>query len=215
MSRQGATQYKEAQHIGSAKVLISAYGESTFTDLGIGEGISYAETITSLAGEPDNGEMPDILIGIAKQSAQVLGTLWTQKWDNIKKLRGDIDVKTESTTDGSTVYTTGGKSEQGKIIVRLEQRTRRAATADDVTQYVTDPTTPIFTFAEGDEIIILTTFEFHKCNLIGGENIAPPSDTNTTPIIKYPFTIQAMEDYTRTVGDYLFSRTITVEDPSA
>lgn len=215
MSRQNATQYKEAQHIGSVKLYISDYGEETFTDLGIGEAFAFAETITSLTGEPDNGEMPDILIGVAKQSASITGTLWTLNWDNIKQMRGDIDVKTTSAVDGSEEYTTGGKSSQSQVILKAEQITTRAATADDVTKYVTDPSSPVFTFAAGDEINIVTSWQFHKCNFTGGENIAPPADTNTTPMIKYPFTFQAVEDYDRDSGDYLFSRTVTVADPTA
>jgi len=85
---------------------------------------------------PDNGEEPDLLIGVANQSAEVSGELWTLEWDNIKQMRGDIDVKTTSATDGSETYSTGGLSAQAKVIVRAEQRTRRAATAADVLKYV-------------------------------------------------------------------------------
>jgi len=212
---QNATQYKEAQRIGSVKLLISDYGASSYTDLGIGKGFAFQETINSLSGEPDNGEQPDILIGIAKQTAEITGTLWTQEWDNIKQMRGDIDVKTTSAVDGSEVYTTGGLSAQSNVIVRAEQRTTRAATANDVLKYVTTPSSPVFTFGVGDSVTFLTTWEFHKCNYTGGENVAPPADTDETSIIEYPFAFSSIEDSTRSDGDKLFSRTLTVEDPSA
>lgn len=212
---QNATQYKEAQRIGSVKLLISDYGASSYTDLGIGAGFAFQETIENLSGTPDNGEEPDLLIGVAKQTAEISGELWTLEWDNVKKMRGDIDIKTTSAVDGSEVYTTGGLSAQNKVIIRAEQRTTRAATAADVLKYVTTPTTPIFTFVEGDSVTFLTTWEFYKCNYTGGENIAPPADTDAESIIKYPFTFAAVEDSTRTDGDKLFKRTLTVEDPSA
>jgi hypothetical protein len=130
-------------------------------------------------------------------------------------MRGNIDLKTTSAVDGSEIYTTGGLSAQSKVIVRAEQRTRRPATAADVLKYVTTPSVPIFTFVVGDDVIFLTTWEFHKCNFTGGETIAPPADTDTTPIIEYPFTFAAVEDSTKSDGNKLFSRTLTVEDPNA
>jgi len=211
---QSATQYKEAQHIGSVVMSISAYGASSFTDLGIGEGFAYQEAITSLEGDPDNGEQPDILIGIAKQSAEISGSLWTQDWDNIKQMRGDIDVKTVSATTGVTTYTTGGLSAQNSVIVRAVQTTRRNATAADVLRWITTPTTETVTFALGASVNFITTFDFHKCHFTGGENIAPPADTDTTPIIKYPFTFSAIEDSTATDGNKLFSREESVALPA-
>ena len=211
---QSATQYKEAQHIGSVVMSISAYGASSFTDLGIGEGFAYQEAITSLEGDPDNGEQPDILIGIAKQSAEISGSLWTQDWDNIKQMRGDIDVKTVSATTGVTTYTTGGLSAQNSVIVRAVQTTRRNATAADVLRWITTPTTETVTFALGASVNFITTFDFHKCHFTGGENIAPPADTDTTPVIKYPFTFSAIEDSTSTDGNKLFSREESVALPA-
>jgi len=211
---QSATQYKEAQHIGSVKMSISAYGASSFTDLGIGEGFAYTEAITSLEGDPDNGEQPDILIGIAKQSAEISGSLWTQDWDNIKQMRGDIDVKTVSATTGVTTYTTGGLSAQNSVIVRAVQTTRRNATASDVLRWVTTPSAESVTFEAGASVNFITTFDFHKCHFTGGENIAPPADTDTTPIIKYPFTFSAIEDSTSTDGNKLFSREESVALPA-
>ncbi|MCP4986045.1 MAG: hypothetical protein GY928_08235 [Colwellia sp.] len=211
---QNATQYKEAQHIGSIVLSVSAYGGSTFTDLGIGKGFAYTEAMTALTGTPDNGEQPEILIGVANQTAEITGTLWTQVWDNIKLLRGDIDVKTVSGTTGVTTYSTGGLSAQTPVIMKAVQTTRRAATADDVTRWVTTPTAETVTFAEGDSVNFLTTFTFYKCNFTSGENIAPPADSDATPIIEYPFTMTAIEDSARTDGDKLFIREESVALPS-
>jgi len=211
---QSATQYKEAQHIGSVVLSISDYGASSFTDLGIGEGFAYTEAITSLEGDPDNGEQPDILLGVAKQSAEITGSLWTLKWDNIKQMRGDIDVKTVSATTGVTTYSTGGLSAQLPVIVQAVQTTRRPATAADVLRWVTTPSAETVTFVEGDSVNFITSFTFHKCTFTGGENIAPPADTDTTPIIKYPFVFSAIEDSTATDGNKLFIREESVALPA-
>jgi hypothetical protein len=215
MGSQNATQYKEAQHIGSAVVSISAYSDGvSFTDLGIAEAVAYAETITSLEGQPDNGEVPDILLGVANQTAEVTGTLWTQEWDNIKLMRGDIDVKTVSGTTGVTTFSTGGISAQLPIVVKFAQTTTRPATADDVDRWVTTPSAETVTFVEGDSVQFITTTTFYKATFTGGENITPPADTDTTPIIKYPFVFSSIEDSTRTDGDKLFIREESVALPA-
>lgn len=215
MGSQNAAQYKEAQHIGSATISISAYSDGvTFTDLGIAEAVAYAETITSLEGQPDNGERPDILIGVANQTAEVTGTLWTQVWDNIKLMRGDIDIKTTNAVTGVTTYSTGGKSAQNPIVVKFTQITTRPATAADVLRWVTTPTTAPVAFVAGDSVEFITTNTFYKATFTGGENIAPPADTDTTPIIKYPFVFSCIEDYTRTDGDKLFIREESVALPA-
>lgn len=215
MGSQNALQYKEAQHIGSAKISVSAYTDGvTFTDLGIAEGVAYQETITSLEGTPDNGEQPDILIGVANQTAEITATLWTQVWDNIKLLRGDIDLKTTSATTGVTTYSTGGVSAQVPVVVKFTQTTTRPATADDVTRWVTTPSAPAVSFVAGDSVEFITTTTFYKTNFTGGENIAPPADSDTTPIIKYPFTMSAIEDSSRSDGDKLFIREESVALPA-
>jgi len=215
MGSQNATQYKEAQHIGSAVVSISAYSDGvSFTDLGIAEAVAYAETITSLAGQPDNGEIPDILIGVSNQTAEVTGTLWTQEWDNIKLMRGDIDVKTVSATTGVTTLSTGGISAQNPIVVKFAQTTTRPATADDVNRWVTVPSAETVIFIEGDSVQFITTTTFYKATYTGGENITPPADIDTTPIIKYPFVFSSIEDSTRTDGDKLFIREESVALPA-
>lgn len=215
MGSQNATQYKESQHIGSALISISAYSDGvSFTDLGIAEAVAYAETITSLEGQPDNGEIPDILIGVASQAAEVTGTLWTLKWDNIKLMRGDIDVKTESATTGVTTYSTGGLSAQLPVVIKFTQTTTRPATAADVLRWVTTPSAPAVSFVVGDSVEFITTTKFYKANYTGGENIAPPADTDTTPIIKYPFTFSSIEDSTRSDGDKLFIREESVALPA-
>lgn len=212
---QNATQYKEAQHIGSVTMSVSAYTDGvTFTELGIGEAFAYQEALTSLEGQPDNGERPDILIGVASQTAEITGTLWTQEWDNIKLMRGDIDVKTVDAVTGVTTYSTGGLSAQVPVVVKAVQKTVRAATAADVTRWVTTPTTPTVSFVAGDSVEFITTFTFYKCNYTGGENIAPPSDEETNPIIKYPFAFAAIEDSARSDGDKLFVREESVALPA-
>jgi len=211
---QSATQYKEAQHIGSVVMSISAYGASSFTDLGIGKGFGYTEAITSLSGDPDNGEEPDILQGVSKQSAEIRGSLWTQVWDNIKQMRGDIDVKIVSATTGVTTYSTGGLSAQNSVIVKAVQTTRRNATAADVLRWVTTPSAETVTFAVGASVKFITTTTFYKCNYTGGETQDPPADTEENPIIEYPFTFRAIEDSTRTDGDKLFIREESVALPA-
>ena len=215
MGSQNATQYKEAQHIGSAVISISAYSDGvTFTDLGIAEAVAYAETITSLEGQPDNGEVPDILLGVANQTAEVTGTLWTQEWDNIKLMRGDIDIKTTDAVTGVTTLSTGGISAQNPVVVKFAQTTTRPATAADVLRWVTTPTGATVSFVEGDSVEFITTNTFYKATFTGGENIAPPADTDTTPIIKYPFVFSSIEDSTRTDGDKLFIREESVALPA-
>ena len=79
---------------------------------------------------------------------------------------------------------------------------------------VTTPSAEIVTFVEGDSVEFITTTTFYKANYTGGENIAPPADIDTTPIIKYPFTLSSIEDSARTDGDKLFVREESVALPA-
>lgn len=211
---QNATQYKEAQHIGSVVLSISDYGETTYTELGIGEGFAYQETFTALDGRPDNGTKPDILNGIAEQMVEFTGTLWTLNWANIVKMRGNIDTVTTDAVTGETTNATGGAATQDNVIVKAVQTTTRKATAVDVLRWVTTPSSPTVTFVEGDTVRFITTFNFFKCTLTSGENIAPPSDQEVNSMIKYPFTFKAEEDNSLSDGENLFNRVESVALPA-
>lgn len=212
---QNAEQNYENQRLGSVEVFVADYGDTVFISAGIGEGFAYTENITPLDGRPDNGVKPDVLRGAAEQTAEVTGTLWTYDLDVIEKLRGGLDVKTVDAVTGETKLATGGIVTQESRIIKLVNKSPAIATAADVTRWVTTPTTPTVSFAEGDRIVRVMTTTFYKTNFTAGENITYTADQDANPIMKYPFTMTAEEDETITAGDgNLFERVETVELPA-
>ncbi len=212
---QNATQYAEAQRLGSVEMFVADYGSSEFMSLGIGEGFSYAEGLTPLDGTPDNGVKPVGLDGIASQDVSVSGTLWTQNLAVVQKMRGGIDVLTTSATTGVRRLGTGGLTAQKSVIIKAVNKTAAFATALDVTDWVTNPSAETVTFAEGDAIVRVMTTVFHKTVFEAGENISYTSDKDGNPLIKYPFTMKGSEDQAITDGSgNLFYREESVELPS-
>jgi len=213
---QNATQYGESQHLGSVTMFVAPYATPTvFTELGIGEGFSYAETITPLDGTPDNGEKPDALYGVAEQTAEISGTLWSQNLSVINIMRGGIDSLTVSATTGVTTFGTGGLSAQKPVLVKVVQKTKSFATATDVTRWITTPIAETVVFALGDPIVRVMTTTFFKTTLTSGENLTYTNDKDGNPILKYPFTMSAKSDPTvSAVTGNLFQRVESVELPA-
>lgn len=213
---QNAEQYAEAQRLGSVEIFASDYSTgANEISLGIGEGFSYTENITALDGRPDNGEKPISLTGVAEQTAEVSGTLWTLDLSVINYLRGGIDDYVVSATTGATTLSTGGLSAQLPRIIKAVNKTEAYATADDVTRWVTTPSAPTVSFVEGDKILRVVTTTFFKANFTAGEAITYTADQDANPIMKYPFTMTAEEDSAITDGTgNLFSRVETVELPA-
>ena len=189
---QNAEQYAEAQRLGSVEIFASDYSTgANEISLGIGEGFSYTENITALDGRPDNGEKPISLTGVAEQTAEVSGTLWTLDLSVINYLRGGIDDYVVSATTGATTLSTGGLSAQLPRIIKAVNKTEAYATADDVTRWVTTPSAPTVSFVAGDKIVRVVTTTFFKANFTAGEAITYTADQDATPIMKYPFTMTA------------------------
>lgn len=214
---QNAQTYDRYHRMGSVEMSISPYHDpATVVELGIGKGFGYKENIERYNATPDNGEAPDTMNKIKKQTATITGSLWTEHWDNIQHLRGNIDTKTVNAVTGEKTYTTGGSINHNDLIVKVKQTMTRAATAEDVAEWVTTPTTPTVTFAAGDAVEFITEVTFHKCKYISGEAREYPSDEDDDPTIVYPFELEAEEDTTRPIanGDRLFSRRIYVALPS-
>ena len=213
---QNATQYGESQHLGSVRMYVAPYATPTvFTELGIGEGFNYAETITPLDGTPDNGEKPDALYGVADQTVEIGGTLWSYNFSVVNIMRGGIDSLTVSATTGVTTFGTGGLSAQKPVVVKTIQKTNSFATALDVTRWVTAPSAETVTFALGDPIVRVITTTFFKTVLTSGEQITYTSDTDGNPIVKYPFTMSGKSDpLGSAVTGNLFQREESVELPS-
>ena len=80
--------------IGSAKAEYSLDNGNSFTNVGLGDGFAFTEEMTALDASPDNGVAPDILRGIATQTATITGNLWEYNLTNLNAMRGGIDLLT-------------------------------------------------------------------------------------------------------------------------
>lgn len=78
--------------IGSVRFEYSTDNGSSFTNVGVGDAFAFTEEITPLDSAPDNGETPDILKGIASQTATITGNLWEYNLTKINALRGGVDT---------------------------------------------------------------------------------------------------------------------------
>ena len=78
--------------IGSVAAFYSTDNGSNFTNVGLGDGFAFTEEMTALDSSPDNGIAPDILRGIATQTATITGNLWEYDLTKLNAIRGGIDV---------------------------------------------------------------------------------------------------------------------------
>lgn len=88
------TNANEATIIGSAKIEYTLDNFSSFSDLGLANGVTLTENITALDAVPDNGETPDSLAGIAAQTVTVAAQLWEYNLTNLNSIRGGVDIYT-------------------------------------------------------------------------------------------------------------------------
>lgn len=199
--KQTTEQYNASIATGSVKFEYADMGDpdlASWTDIGYGEGFSLTENMTKLSGTPDNGEMPDVLIGIGSQTADISASLWSLNYDNIIALRGGIDVKVTDT--GVDRYYTGGKTTQVPVMIRMTNRRVDVASAADAAKYTGE------TLTLGDDIYRDTTYVFFKVSMTTGDAVAWAADDAENPIAQYPFTMQATEDQSLEVGKQLFYR---------
>lgn len=199
--KQTTEQYNASIATGSVKFEYADMGDpdaAVWTDIGYGEGFSLTENMTKLSGTPDNGEMPDVLIGIGSQTADISASLWSLNYDNIIALRGGIDVKVTDT--GVDRYYTGGKTTQTPVMIRMTNRRLDVASAADAAKYTGE------TLTLGDDIYRDTTYVFFKVSMTTGDAVAWAADDAENPIAQYPFTMQATEDQSLEVGKQLFYR---------
>ena len=88
---QSSVQDQKAVQIGSAAMFYSDDNGSSFVNLGVGDSLAYTENITPLDASPDNGPTPDVLDGVAEQTATITANLWEQAYAKLEALRGGID----------------------------------------------------------------------------------------------------------------------------
>lgn len=116
--------------IGSAAGFYSTDGGSNFVKVGLGDGWVFAEEITPLDVNPDNGVAPDILRGVASQKATIGGEFLEYDLSKLDAIRGGIDTYSivasslvsgaaETTDEGDWSYsipiTISGKNGSGAI----------------------------------------------------------------------------------------------------
>ncbi len=88
---QATTQAPKTIKIGSVAAFYSTDSGGSFTNVGLGDGFAFTEEMTPLNSAPDNGIAPDILRGLANQTATITGNLWEYDLTKLNAIRGGID----------------------------------------------------------------------------------------------------------------------------
>jgi len=91
-TNQTTAQLPKTIKIGSVAAYYSTDSGGSFTNVGVGDGFAFTEEMTPLDSSPDNGIAPDILRGIATQTATITGNLWEYDLTKLNAIRGGIDV---------------------------------------------------------------------------------------------------------------------------
>ena len=91
-TNQTTAQLPKTIKIGSVAAYYSTDNGGSFTDVGLGDGFAFTEEMTVLDSNPDNGVTPDILRGVATQTATITGNLWEYDLTKLNAIRGGIDV---------------------------------------------------------------------------------------------------------------------------
>ncbi len=89
---QATAQAPKTINIGSAAAFYSLDSGGAFTNVGLGDGFAFTEEMTPLDSAPDNGIAPDILRGVANQTATITGNLWEYDLTKLNAIRGGIDI---------------------------------------------------------------------------------------------------------------------------
>ncbi len=89
---QATAQAPKTINIGSAAAFYSLDSGGAFTNVGLGDGFAFTEEMTPLDSAPDNGIAPDILRGLANQTATITGNLWEYDLTKLNAIRGGVDI---------------------------------------------------------------------------------------------------------------------------
>lgn len=186
---------------GSFKVeyapIVADHTSAVWVDVGMADDCSFVEEATFLEGSPSNGTKPQINTGVAEQKVAIGFSPWSLDPTNYMALRGQIDTL-ETDVDGNRSIYTGGKTNITEIMMRFTNRRDDVATAADVTQYPTE------SLVEGDPIYRDTAFTAFKCSMTAGASITGKRDDDTDAALRFPFTMEGLQDTDRTVGKQLF-----------
>ena len=187
---------------GSFKVeyapIVSDHTSAVWVDVGMADDCSFVEEATFLEGSPSNGTKPAINTGVAEQKLTIGFSPWSLDPTNYMALRGGIDTLETDVNGNRSVYT-GGKTNITPIMIRFSNRRDDIATAADVTQYPNESlvagTTPIWRDTE---------FISFKTTITSGSNITGKRDDDTDAAIRFPFTMEGLEDTDRDAGKQLY-----------
>lgn len=187
---------------GSFKVeyapMVADYTSGVWVDVGMADDCSFVEEAAFLDGSPANGTKPAINTGVASQKVTIGFSPWSLDPTNYMALRGGIDTLVTDGTSGFRSVFTGGKTNIVPIMMRFSNRRDDVATAADVIQY------PAATLTEGDAIYRDTIFTAFKCSMTSGASITGKRDDDTDAAMRFPFTMEGLEDTTLVAGKQLF-----------
>jgi len=187
---------------GSFKVeyapVVADHTAAVWVDVGMADDCSFAEEATFLEGSPSNGTKPAINTGVAGQKVAIAFSPWSLDPTNYMALRGGIDTLVTD-VDGNRTIFTGGKTNIVTSMMKFSNRRDDVATAADVIQY------PNESLVAGDPIYRDTSFVAFKCSLTSGANITGKRDDDTDAAMRFPFTMEGIEDTDRDAGKQLFA----------
>lgn len=187
---------------GSFKVeyapMVADHTTGVWVDVGMADDCSFVEEATFLEGTPSNSAKPKINTGVAEQKVAIGFSPWSLDPTNYIALRGGIDtLETDGVTGNRSIWT-GGGCDMTPVMIRFTNRRCDTATAEDVTQY------PAELLTLGDAIYRDTSFTAFKSTITSGANITGKRDDDADAALRFPFTMEAIQDITRDEGKQLY-----------
>lgn len=177
--------------------IVADHTAAVWVDVGFCDDPSMVEEMTFLDGSPFNGTKPDINFGVAEQKLTISFSPWELYPTAYIAMRGGIDTL-ETDVDGNQSIYSGGGCDLTPVMMRFSNRRCDTATADDVTQY------PNESLVVGDAITREVRFVAFKCSVTSGANITGKRDDDTDAALRFPMTMEGVQDDTRTEGKNLW-----------
>lgn len=178
--------------------MIVDHTSAVWVDVGMCDDASFTEEAAFLEGSPANGSKPAINTGVASQKTAIAFSPWSLDPTNYIALRGSIDTLVTDVDGNRSIYT-GGKSNITPVMIRFTNRRDDIATAADVTQYPNESlvagTTPIYRD---------TAFVSFKTTITSGAAITGKRDDDTDAAMRFPFSMEGIEDTDRDAGKQLY-----------
>jgi len=178
--------------------MVADYTAGAWVNVGMADDCSFVEEATFLEGSPSNGVKPKINTGVASQKLAIAFSPWSLDPTNYMALRGGIDTLVTNTGGNRTIFT-GGKSNITPIMIRFSNRRGDVASAADVTQYAA------LTLTAGDAIYRDTTFTAFKTTVTSGASITGKRDDDADAALRFPFTMEGLEDTDLNAGKQLYA----------